>query len=100
MEGPAAEGTEVVPVVVADVERVQTPLFLRDSDSTDMLFALEANKDSEEDSGVAVGVRGTVAMTGPSGLWMGCDGRVSTSHFSFLPCLSLLSARPLLFCRI
>jgi hypothetical protein len=51
MEGLAVEGTEVVPVVVVDIEQAQTPLFLRDSDSMDMLFALEASKDSEEDSG-------------------------------------------------
>jgi hypothetical protein len=51
MEGPAAGGTEVVPAVVADVERVQTPLFLMDSDPMDLPFALEASKDSEEESG-------------------------------------------------
>jgi hypothetical protein len=50
-EGPAAGGTEVVPAVVADVEWVQTPLFLRDSDPMDLPFALEASKDSEEGSG-------------------------------------------------
>jgi hypothetical protein len=49
-EGLAVEGAEVVPVVIADVEWVRTPLFLRDSDLTDMLFALEASKDSEEDA--------------------------------------------------
>jgi hypothetical protein len=42
MVGPAAEGTEVIPVIVADVGWVRTPLFLRDSDSTDMPFTLEA----------------------------------------------------------
>jgi hypothetical protein len=47
-EGPAAE---VVLVIVADVERVQTPLFLMDSDPMDLPFALEASKDSEEESG-------------------------------------------------
>jgi hypothetical protein len=57
-EGPAAEGMEVVPVVIADVEWVQTPLFLRDSDLMDMLFALEANKDSEKDSGHGSGSEG------------------------------------------
>jgi hypothetical protein len=51
MVGLAVEGTEVVPVIVADVEWAWTLLFPRDSDSTDMLFALEASKDSEEDSG-------------------------------------------------
>jgi hypothetical protein len=50
MEGLAIEGMEVVPVIVADVEWAQMPLFLRDSDWMDMLFALEASKDSEEDS--------------------------------------------------
>jgi hypothetical protein len=50
-EGPVAGGTEVVPVVVADVEWVHTPLFLMDSDPMDLPFALEADKDSEEDSG-------------------------------------------------
>jgi hypothetical protein len=54
-EKPVAEGTEVVPVIVADVEWAWTPLFLRDSDLTDMLFALEASKDSEEDSGSSSG---------------------------------------------
>jgi hypothetical protein len=44
------EGMDVVPAVIADVEWVQTLLFLRDLDLTDMLFALEASKDSEEDS--------------------------------------------------
>jgi hypothetical protein len=51
MEGPAAGGTEVVPVVVADVERVRTLLFLMDSDPPDLPFALEASKDSEEELG-------------------------------------------------
>jgi hypothetical protein len=56
-EGLVAEGTEVVPVVIAEVEWAWTPLFLRDSDSTDMLFALEASKDSKEDSGHGNGNR-------------------------------------------
>jgi hypothetical protein len=59
MEGPAAGGTEVVPAVVADVERVQTPLFLMDSDSMDLPFALEASKDSEEESGSGSGSEGS-----------------------------------------
>jgi hypothetical protein len=50
-EGPAAGGTEVVPAVVADVERVHMLLFLMDSDPIDLPFALEASKDSEEESG-------------------------------------------------
>jgi hypothetical protein len=47
MEGPAARGTEMVPVI----EQVQTLLFLRDSDPVDLLFAVEDDKDSEEGSG-------------------------------------------------
>jgi hypothetical protein len=58
-EGPAAGGMEVIPVVVADVERVRTPLFLMDSDPMDLLFALEANKDSEVDSGNSSGNEGS-----------------------------------------
>jgi hypothetical protein len=50
-EGPAAGGMEVVPAVVADVERAHTPLFLTDSDPVDLPFALEANKDSKEELG-------------------------------------------------
>jgi hypothetical protein len=50
MEGPAVGGTEVVPAVVADVDRAHTPLFLMDSDLVDLPFALEANKDSKEES--------------------------------------------------
>jgi hypothetical protein len=38
-EGLAAEGVEVIPVIVGDVEWVRTPLVLRDLDSTDMPFA-------------------------------------------------------------
>jgi hypothetical protein len=54
-----AEGMEVVPVVVADVEGARIPLFLRHSDSMDMLFALEASKDSEEGSGCGSGSEGS-----------------------------------------
>jgi hypothetical protein len=43
MEGPAARRTEA--------EWVQMPLFLMDLDMVDFPFALEADKDSEEDSG-------------------------------------------------
>jgi hypothetical protein len=67
MEGPAAEGMEVVPVVVADVEQMRTPLFLRDSDLMDMLFALEANKDSKEDSGRGSGSEGSSSDDGSFG---------------------------------
>jgi hypothetical protein len=59
MAGLVAEGMEVVPVVIADVESAWTPLFLRDSDSMDMLFALEAGKDSKEDSGCSRGNEGS-----------------------------------------
>jgi hypothetical protein len=64
MEGQAAERTGVVPVVIADVERAQTPLFLRDSDLMDMLFALEASKDSEEDSESSSGSEGSGSRDG------------------------------------
>jgi hypothetical protein len=47
MEGPAVGRTEAVPVI----ERVHTLLLLTDSDLVDLPFALEADKDSEEDSG-------------------------------------------------
>jgi hypothetical protein len=58
-EGPAVGGTEVVPAVVADVERAHMPLFLMDSDPIDLLFALEASKDSEEESGSGSGRKGS-----------------------------------------
>jgi hypothetical protein len=59
MEGPAAGGTEVVPLVVTDVEQVHTPLFLMDSDPPVLPFALEAGKDSEEESGSGSGSEGS-----------------------------------------
>jgi hypothetical protein len=43
-----AEGTEIVPVVIADVDQAQTPLFLRDSDPVDMPLAGEDNEDCKE----------------------------------------------------
>jgi hypothetical protein len=46
-EGSAAGGTDAVPVV----ERVRTLLFMMDSDPMDLPFAVEADKDSEKDSG-------------------------------------------------
>jgi hypothetical protein len=58
-EGPAAGGMEVVLVIIANVERVWNPLFLRDSDLTDMPFTLEAGKDSKEDSGCSSGNEGS-----------------------------------------
>jgi hypothetical protein len=54
-EGPAAGGMEAVPVI----ERVWMPLFLMDSDLVDLPFALEANKDSKEDSGCGSEHEGT-----------------------------------------
>jgi hypothetical protein len=73
MEGPVAEGMEVVPVVVADVEWAQTPLFLRDSDLTDMLFALEASKDSKEDLGCGSG-SGSEGSSSDDGSFGAMDG--------------------------
>jgi hypothetical protein len=58
-EGPAAGGTEVVPAVVANVERAHMPLFLMDSDPVDLPFALEASKDCEEESGSGNGSEGS-----------------------------------------
>jgi hypothetical protein len=98
MEGLAVEEMEVVPVIIADLERAQTPLFLRDSDLMDMPFALEATKDRERTQGAAAGARRAVVMMGPLGLWMGTQW--SSKHWSFfffLPCLSLLFTRLLLF---
>jgi hypothetical protein len=66
-EGPVAGGTEIVPVVIADVERAWTPLFLRDLDSTDMLFALEDSKDSREDLGCGSGSEGSGSDDGSFG---------------------------------
>jgi hypothetical protein len=63
-EGLAAGGTEVVPAVVADVERVHTLLFLMDSDPMDLPFALEASKDSEEESGSGNGSEGSGSEDG------------------------------------
>jgi hypothetical protein len=67
MEGPAVAEMEVVPVVIADVEWAWTLLFLRDSDLTDMLFALEASKDSEEDLGSSSGSEESGSNDGPFG---------------------------------
>jgi hypothetical protein len=71
-EGPAAEGTEAVPVV----EQGWTPLFLMDSDLMDLLFALEAGKDSEEESGHSSGNRneGNKSENEGSGSEDGNDG--------------------------
>jgi hypothetical protein len=59
MEGPAAGGTEVVPAVVADVERAHMLLFLMDLDLVNLPFALEASRDSEEESGSGNGSEGS-----------------------------------------
>jgi hypothetical protein len=59
MEGLAAGGTDVVPVVIADVEWVRMPLFLMDLDLPDLPFALEAGKDSEEEPGSGSGSKGS-----------------------------------------
>jgi hypothetical protein len=47
MEGSAVGGMDAVPVV----EWVRTLLFMTDSDPMDLSFAVEADKDSEEDLG-------------------------------------------------
>jgi hypothetical protein len=75
-EGPAAGGTEVVPVVVADVERVCTLLFLMDSDPLDLPFALEAGKDSEEESGSSSGSEGSDDKGSDDGSFGAMDGDV------------------------
>jgi hypothetical protein len=63
-EGPAAGGTEVVPAVIADVERAHMPLFLMDLDPVDLPFALKASKDSEEESGSGNGSEGSGSEDG------------------------------------
>jgi hypothetical protein len=82
MVGPVAEGTKVVPVVIADVEWVWTPLFLRDSDSTDMPFALEASKDSKEDSGCSSGNGNKGSGSGNEGSGNGNKGSGSGNEGS------------------
>jgi hypothetical protein len=71
MEGPAAE---VVPVIIADVERVQTPLFLMDSDPMDLPFALEASKDSKEGSGSGNRSEGSGSEGSDDGSFGAMDG--------------------------
>jgi hypothetical protein len=83
-EGLVAEGTEVVPVVVADVEPVCTLLFLMDSDPMDLPFALEADKDSEEDSGHGSGNKGSGNRNE-----RGCKG--TSVHFLTSPLFSYSS---------
>jgi flagellar biosynthesis GTPase FlhF len=73
-EGPAAGGTEVVPAVIADVERVRTPLFLMDSDPPVLPFALEAGKDSEEELGSSSGSEGSDDEENDDGSFGAMDG--------------------------
>jgi hypothetical protein len=73
-EGPAAGGTEVVPAVVADVERVHTLFFLMDLDPMDLPFALEASKDSEEESGSGSGSKGSGSEDDDDGSFRAMDG--------------------------
>jgi hypothetical protein len=70
----AAGGTEVVPLVVADVEWVRTPLFLMDSDLPVLKLLWRLARIARRNQGVAAGARAVMmrrTMTGPSGLWMG-----------------------------
>jgi hypothetical protein len=76
MEGPAAGGTEVVPVVVADVEWVHTLLFLMDSDLPDLPFAMEASKDSEEELESSSGSEGSDDEGSDDGSFRAMDGDV------------------------
>jgi hypothetical protein len=79
-EGPVAGGTEVVPVVVADVERVCMPLFLMDLDSPDLPFALEAGEDSKEELGSSSRSEGS--SSGSKGSSSGSKGSSSGSKGS------------------
>jgi hypothetical protein len=76
MEGPAVGGTEAVPVVVADVERVRTLLFLMDLDPPDLPFALEAGKDSKEESGSGSKSKGRDDEGSHDGPFRAMDGDV------------------------
>jgi hypothetical protein len=71
MEGPAAE---VVPVIVADVEWAQTLLFLMDSDLMDLPFALEASKNSKEESGNCSRSEGSGSEDDDDGSFRAMDG--------------------------
>jgi hypothetical protein len=51
-------GTKVVPLVVTDVERVRTLLFLMELDPPVLPFASEAGQDNEEESGSGSGSEG------------------------------------------
>jgi hypothetical protein len=73
-EGPAAGGTEVVPLVVANVERVCMPLFLMDPDPPVLPFSLEAGKDSEEESGSGSGSEGSDDGENDDGSFGAMDG--------------------------
>jgi hypothetical protein len=74
MEGPVAGGMEVVPAIFADVEQVRMPLFLMDSDLMDLLFALEAIKDSEEEPGSGSGSEGSGSEDDDDGSFRARDG--------------------------
>jgi hypothetical protein len=76
MEGPAVGGMEVVPLVIVDVEQVHTPLFLMDSDPPELLFALEAGKDSEEESGSGSRSEGSDDEGSDDGSFRAMDGDV------------------------
>jgi hypothetical protein len=74
MEEPAAGGTEVVPLVVTDVEWVHTPLFLMESDPPVLPFASEAGQDSEEESGSGSGSEGSDDEESDDGSFGAMDG--------------------------
>jgi hypothetical protein len=61
-------------LVVADVEQVCTPLFLMDLDLPDLPFALEAGKDSEEESGSGSGSEGSDDEESDDGSFGAMDG--------------------------
>jgi hypothetical protein len=65
---------EVIPVVIADVEQVRTPLFLMDSDPPDLPSALEAGKDSEEELGSGSGSEGSDDEGSDDGSFGAMDG--------------------------
>jgi hypothetical protein len=73
-EEPAAGGTEVVPLVITDVERVRTPLFLMELDPPVLPFASEAGQDSEEESGSSSGSEGSDDEGSNDGSFGAMDG--------------------------
>jgi hypothetical protein len=62
------------PLTVADVERVCTSLFLMDSDPPDLPSALEAGKDSKEESGSGSGSEGSDDEGSDDGSFRAMDG--------------------------